>query len=468
MKPGFYRVLALAIVALAASPGATAQQKYELTVKEAVELAFKNVIELKNLQLDYRLQEAKNKEITGAAYPQLTGEASLSHYLKLPLILFPDGSDAAIYGILREEGVKDGSGNPITKSPSPILRQISFQQPWNASVGATLSQLLFQPDVFVGLKARKTALEYANMNVEVAKERIKDSAYQRYYAILIAEKQLIFIKDGIKRLEKLVSDNTVMYKNGFAEKLDIDKVQVQLNNLQSARTVLENSINIAYAAMKFTMGLSQKDTVQLKDTLSIDAIKAGILDDSFNYNDRKEIQLLGKVRRLQELDVKRNQLGYIPTVSAFVNYNINGQASNFVLTDRNAFWLKASIVGVNVNVPIFDGFQRKYKIQQAQLNLKKTDNTITSFKQVIDLDQNIAREGLKNAIISLDIQKRNIDLAQSVYGTTKKKFEQGLGSSFEVLLAESDLQEAQSNYFNALYNAIVSKINYQRAIGKLE
>jgi outer membrane protein TolC len=468
MKPGFRRALALAVLAFTAFINAPAQQRYELTVKEAVELAFKNVIELKNLQLDYQSQEAKNKEITGAAYPQLSGTASMSKYFQLPLILFPDGSESAIYGVLRQEGVKDGSGNAITKSPLPVLRQISFQQPWNASVGATLSQLLFQPDVFVGLQARKTALEYANMNIEVAKERIKDSAYQRYYAILIAEKQLAFIKDGIKRLEKLVSDNTVMYKNGFAEKLDIDKGQVQLNNLQSSKAVLENSINIAYAAMKYVLGLSQQDTIVLKDSLSVDAIKAGILDDAFRYEDRKEIQLLGKVRRLQELDVKRYKLGYIPTVSAFVNYNVNGQSDKFVLTDRNAFWLRAGVVGLNINMPIFDGFQRKYKIQQSQISLKKTENTITAFKQVIDLDQRIAKEGLKNALVSLDIQQRNIELAQSVYNTTKKKFEQGLGSSFEVLLAESELQGAQSNYFTALYNAIVSKINYQRALGKLD
>jgi outer membrane protein len=469
MRRHWLNSLAAGVVLLLLGSGAQAQQKHEMTVKEAVETAFKNVTELKNLQLDYRLQEAKNNEIKGAALPQVTGNLGINHYLQLPLILFPDGTEAAIYNVLAKEDVRNGSGAVVPNRPTFTLRQVSFQQPWNASAGATLNQLLFQPDVFVGLQARKTALDLASINMEVAKERIKDSAYKRYYAILIAEKQLTFIKDGVKRLEKLLNDNTAMYKNGFAEKLDIDKVQVQLNNLKTTQNIIESGIRLSYSAMKFSLGLPQKDTIVLKDSLSIDAIKADILADgeSFQYENRKEIQQLGVAKKLQELDIKRYKLGVFPTVAAFINYSVNGQGQKFILTDRNAFWLRSSLVGLNINVPIFDGFQRKYKMQQAKLNLQKTTNSIDFVKQAIDFEQTITKESLGNALLNLDIQKRNIDLAQQVYNTTKKKFEQGLGSSFEILLAENELQEAQSNYFNAMYNAIVAKISYQKSIGKL-
>ncbi len=147
--------------------------------------------------------------------------------------------------------------------PSPTFQAVSFFQPWNTSAGATLSQLLFQPDVFVGLKARKTSLGYRKANLELVKEQVKDSAYRRYYAILIAEKQAGFLQGGIERLQKLYHDDSVMFINGFAERLDLDKVQVQLTNLQTSKTVLENSIKLAYAALKYSIGISQKDTVVL-------------------------------------------------------------------------------------------------------------------------------------------------------------------------------------------------------------
>lgn len=443
------------------------QKRYQLTVKEAIDLAFNNFATVKNAALDIEIQRAQNREITGQALPQVTGAASLNRYLQLPQILFPDGTSSSIYKILKDEGVKNGSGQPITNIPAPKTQAISFYQPWNVSIGGTLSQLLFQPDVFVGLKARKTALNLSKANLDVVKEGVKDSAYRRYYAILIAQKQTEFLDSGIKRLQKLYHDDSIMYVNGFAEKLDLDKVQVQLTNLQTSQTVLNNSIELAYAGLKYSIGISQSDSVVLKENLTNEDVKRNVLDDNFKYEDRKEIQAIGHSRRLQELNVERYKLEYLPTLSAVASYTGQGQGQKFI-TDKSTTWLKSSLVGLNLSVPIFDGFQRKYKIQQEKFNLQKVDNTIQNLKQVIDLQQTVSKESLKNALLNLDAQQRNVQLAENVYNTTKKKFEAGIGSSFEVLQADTDWQTAQSNYFTNLYNAIIAKISYLSSLGKLD
>jgi len=444
---------------------ANAQQKYELTVKEAVELAFKNVVQLKNAQADYRIQEAKNKEIFGQALPQLTGDISASHYLKLPQILFPDATENRIYSILKEEGVS-GRNGPITKLPGVVFQPVSFQQPWNLSLGATITQLLFQPDVFVGLQARETALNLSESQIEQVKETVKDSAYKRYYAILIAEKQVHFLNEGVKRLEKLYYDDSIMYRNGFAEKLDLDKVQVQLTNLRTQQSWMQNAVQLAYAALKFALGVKQTDTVISKDDLTVANIKENILDVNFKYEDRPEIRTLSDVKRLQELDLKRNRMGYFTTVSLMGNYGVTGMGQKF-FTDPSTLWIRSAFIGVNVSVPIFDGFQRRYKIQQSQFNVEKAENTINNVKEAIDLEQVITKESLKNALLNLDMQERNMELAEKVYNTTKIKFEQGVGSSFEVLQADADYQTAPSNYFTALYNAIIAKTSYLKSLGKL-
>jgi outer membrane protein len=441
---------------------AFAQKRYDLTVKEAVELAFKNVTDIKNAQLDYEIQNAQNKEITGQALPQLTGNGSINRYLKLPQVLFP-ASEEGIYKVLKENGLVPQT----TKAPPPTFTSFSFVQPWNTSIGANLSQLLFQPDVFVGLKARKTALGLSQANLELVKERVKDSAYRRYYAILIAQKQSDFLKGGIERLQKLYHDDSIMFINGFAERLDLDKVQVQLTNLQTSQSVLDNSIKLAYAALKYSIGLSQNDTVILKEGLTNEDIKRNALDDNLKYEDRKEIQAIAYSRRLQELDVQRYKLGYLPTLSAVAGYTISGMGQQFI-TNSSFIWFKSALIGLNLNIPIFDGFQRKYKVQQAQLNLQKVDNAVDNLKQVIDLQYTVSKESLKNALLNLDAQQRNVQLAENVYNTTKKKFEAGIGSSFEVLQADNDWQTAQSNYFTGLYNAIVAKISFQSSLGKLD
>lgn len=446
---------------LQAQTDTTGPKRYELTVKEAVDLAFKNVIELKNARLDYRIQEAKNKEILGQALPQVSGNISANRYLQLPKILFPQ-SEEGIYEVLRRENLLPSTA----KAPPPTLVQFSFQQPWNFNMGATVTQLLFQPDVFVGLQARQAALDYNQALIDQTAEKIKDSAYKRYYAILISEKQLHFLNESVNRLEKLHHDDSIMFKNGFAERLDLDKVQVQLNNLRTTRNVVESAVMLSYAALKFSIGVSQRDTVVLKEDLTTESIKEGVLDEGFKYDDRAELRTLKILQGLQKLDVKRNKLSGIPTVSLAGNYTLTGMGQKF-FTDKNTIWLRSSYVGVNINVPIFSGFQKKYKTQEARLSLEKVNNNIENVKQAIDFEQVLSKESLRNSLVNLDLQERNLELAERVYNSTKIKFEQGVGSSFEVLQADTDYQTAQSNYFNALYSATIARISYLYSLGKL-
>ena len=120
-----------------------------------------------------------------------------------------------------------------------------------------------------------------------------------------------------------------------------------------------------------------------------------------------------------------------------------------------------------MSIPIFDGFQKKNKIKQVDLNLSKVENNISNVKNLIDFEQVVAQSTLKNALLNIDAQQRNLDLAEKVYTTTKKKYEQGLGSSFEVLQTDTEWQRSQSNYFEALYQAVISKVSYLKALGKL-
>lgn len=447
-----------------------AQTEYRLTVKEAVDLALKNVADIKNLRIDSLKQEAQNKEIVGSALPQVSGSAQVAHYLTLPKVLFPSAGRTDIYNVLSQEGVKDGNGATIQPKQEFTVQEFSFVQPWSVTAGVSLNQLLFQPDVFVGLIARKTSIEYAKENIKVQEDKTREQVQKAYYQVLIAEQQLEVLQQSLKRFEKLLSDQEQLYKNGFIEKLDIDKTTVSFNNTKSTETQLKNIIELGYAALKFSMSLNQNDKIVLTEKLSTQTVKENILDDgSFNYNNRGEVRLLNTVQKLQQLDVRRNKLGYAPTLAFFYQFQQQGQLNkNFsAFTGQNWFWFNSNLIGLSLNVPIFDGFQRKYKIQQAKYTLDKTNNTIENVKKAIDFEKNAAQINLRNAILNMDAQQKNLELAERVYNTTKKKYEQGVGSSFEVLQADTELQRAQGNYFDALYNAVVARINYFKAVGQL-
>jgi outer membrane protein len=465
------KVYIVCIGLLLVGSSAYAQQSHELSVQQAVDLALKNVAEVKNLRIDSIKQWAQNKEIVGSALPQVSGNAQVTHYLTLPLILFPSAGATDIYRVLNQEGVKNGSGQTIPAKQEFAINKFSFVQPWNVAAGVSLNQLLFQPDVFVGLIARKTSMEYAKENIKVAEDKTREQVQKAYYQVLIAEQQLSVLQKTLERLGKLLADQEQLFKNGFIEKLDIDKTTVSVNNTRSTETQLKNVIELGYASLKFTLGLAQSDKLVLTDKLTPAVIKQNILDDgSFDYINRSEIRLLTQVQKLQQLDVRRNKLGYIPTLSFFYQFQqqgvLNKDFSTFL--GSNWFWYNSNLIGLNLNVPLFDGFQRKYKTKQAQYTLEKTNNILDNTKKAIDFERNAAQINLRNAIINMDAQQKNLELAERVYNTTKKKYEQGLGSNFEVLTADTELQRAQGNYFEALYQAVVAKISYLKATGKLQ
>ena len=130
-------------------------------------------------------------------------------------------------------------------------------------------------------------------------------------------------------------------------------------------------------------------------------------------------------------------------------------------------WFNSSYIGVSVDVPIFGGFQKDANVKQAQLELEKTNNTIENFKLVIDYEVDSARNSFNNAVINMNAQRKNMDLAEQVYDLTKKKYESGLASTTDISNAQADLTTAQSNYIIALYTAALAKIDYLKAIGKL-
>lgn len=461
--------LGILLLLLISSNGVLAQKVYSLSAKQAADLALQNVTEIKNLQIDRELQISKNKEYVAQAFPQVNGSISTQHFFSIPVTLLPDFISPSVYQVLVDNGVRNGSGTPIVKpSGPPEFFPAQFGVPWQSSAGFTFQQLLFQPDLFIAIRATKKAVALTEANLKVMEDSVKSNVYRSYYSVKIAEKRKQYLDESIVRLKKLRSDQEKLFKNGFAERLDIDKTQVSLNNLMSTSNQIEKLIEIGYASLKFAMAIEQRDSLILTDSLSEDQVKKDLLElTNFQYTDRNEIQLLGVVKDLQGLDLQRQKLSYMPTVATYWNYSRNALGQEFNLFNFENKWFKASVWGINMSIPIFDAGQKGERIRQAKMNLQKTKNTEENLKRAIDLQINASSIIFKNALLTLDMQDQNLELAQRVYNSTVKKYEQGLGSSFELLQTETDLENAEANFFQALYDAINAKIAYTKALGKL-
>ncbi len=442
------------------------QQKHALTAKEAVAYAQKNNTLVKNALLDVQIQEQTNREITANALPKINGSSGIQYTPSIAVQRFPNFIAAGTYGVLADEGVKDGNGNAITMPADFGFIEAAFGSKFLNSIGVDLQQLLFDGQVFVGLQARRTSMEFAAKNVEVTEENIKANIYKIYYQLTAGKSQVGIIDANIARLEKMTEETRKIFEAGFAERLDIDKVTVQLNNLQTERQKVLNTIDNGYLGLKLLMGMPIRDTLVLTDSITYDEIRSGVLEGTvYNYSDRKEYQYAELGKKLNEYNIKRYKLSGLPTVALASNYSRIRQSDKFGFGGN---WNPASQIGLRVSVSIFDGFARAARIQSARIALEQTQNRIDDLKLNIDRDVQQAINNYTNSLATLEAQKRNMELAEKVYNQTRLKFAEGVGSNTEITAAQTDLQTAQNNYILALYDASNAKIDFLKATGKLQ
>jgi outer membrane protein TolC len=355
----FFKKITFLILVLFIADSALAQQQNLFTVKDALDYAMKNSITIKNALVNLQIQKQTNREITSAAFPQLTGSASMNHFPDVAVQSFPNFIAQATYGVLQDEGVKDGNGNAIAGPSDFGLVQAQFGTKYNSNAGLDISQLLFDGQVFVGLQARKATLQFFERQIDVTEAMIKVNVQKIYYQLVVGRQQLTSVDANINRFEKLLNDTRAIYKNGFAEKLDVDKVSVQLNNLKTEKLRLQNQIDAGNAALKFLLNMPQKEQLVLADSLTDYMVKENILEQSYAYADRKEYQLLEAGKKLNEYNIKRYRLSYLPTLAAYGNYYKNAQRNKFSIFGKGP-WFTSSLIGINLSVPIFDGFANPF------------------------------------------------------------------------------------------------------------
>ena len=426
-----------------------AVQAQSYSLKQAVDYAITHQVQVKNSQIDLQNAGAKINEIKAMGLPQVNGSLALTNNIVLQRAFIP----AKIF-------------NPAAADGELIAAKFGVDNSGFASVG--LSQLVFDGSYLLGLKASTVYKDLAVKSVTQPKQQVAENVTKAYYGILVNEKRQGLLALNVARLDTLLKETRELNKQGFVEKIDVQRLDVQANNL---RTELEN-VNrlqeLSYALLKFQMGFPMEEPIRLSESLEkveLATFNTNAAGD-FNYANRIEYSILQTQENLAELDLKSIKAGYLPRLVLNANYGYNAGANAFsdLVTKQ---WFDNAAITVALQIPIFDGFSKKYKAVQSANNLQKVRQSYSLLKSSIDLQRSQASITMKNALESMKEQKANLDLANEISRVTRVKYQQGVGSNLEVLNAESSIKESQANYFTALYNALVAKVELEKANGTL-
>ncbi len=433
-----------------AQGGAIETAPAAFSLQQAIDYAMQNQRDVKNALLDEQIAKQQVKEIASAGLPQINSSLDEMYFFAYP----PQASFGG-----------DFAGLSLPKEYQVF--RMGVKNKFGLSVDAT--QLIFSGEYLLGLKASKVYVELSTRSTQRTKIETVSAVTKAYYTVLINEERSKLLDANVTRLKRTLDETKALFDNGLVEKIDHDRLSVSYNNLLIEQEKVNRLLGMGIYFLKFQIGMDMNARLTLTDKLTDLKFEATevVPTDKFDYTKRVEYGLFETQLHLAQLDFKRRKVAYLPTIAAFGNFSSATFRETFKSTDNGTAWYSGAYVGGKLSLPIFTGLQRNAQYQQTRLKLEQAENNLTYIKQSIDLDLASSAITLQNANSAYVLQKKNIETAEEVVRVSKIKYDTGVGSNLELITAETALKEAQTNYFSALYDALVAKIDYERANGNI-
>ena len=431
-----------------------AQEKptlHHFDLDECIQYALEHNENIKNTNLSMVSAKARVGETLADGLPQIDGAIDLSHNFEIPSTILP--AEAL---------------DPNTTEEGSVAVQFSTAYVGDANI--SLRQMIFDGSYFVGLQAAKTYQELSRKDHIKSQIDVIEAVKKAYYSVLVTNEQMDLVRKNYARTDSLLNETRLMYENGFAEKIDVSRIKVEFNNLTVEKDNIEQTMAISYILLKFQMGMPTGEELLLKD--NIENVEFEVLKEEigtgFRMEDRIEYAQLQTNKALVELDIKNNNVQYLPKLDLYGSLGANtGTEEASELFDVGNNWFSYGIVGVNMSVPIFDGFRKGKRIQQKKIERDQIDNQFDLLENQINVEIEESKANYKKSVENMSAQKENMTLAEEIYTVTKIKYQEGIGSNLEVIEADTSYKQAQTNYYGALYDALVAKIELEKAYGKL-
>lgn len=424
-----------------------AQEVKILSLKDAINYALQNKSEAIKANLAVENSEYQIQEVRSQALPQISANGNLT------------------YNPIIQQTVIDGAsfGQPGTTI------QAEFGQKWTSVAGVSLTQNIFNQQVFRGLKAAKTTREFYKINKDLTDEQVIERVANAYYQVYLQRQKLTVIENNLKNTTKVKEIIKNLFDNGLAKKIDLDRITVTLNNITTTRQQLLNAVEVQENALKFYMGMPMDEKITIPDSeVEVTPLQ---LEESANTALRSEYKLLESQKSLLELNKQAMKSLYYPTLSLTAGYNYIGQGPQMPWGARpsdKVYWSDFSSIGLNLNIPIFTGFGTRAKVRQADIDVREAEADLADTKLSLDLAYKNAKTQIENSLITIENQRQNVTLAQEVLDNTQNNYVNGLATLTDLLDAENSLVESQNNYNNALLEYKLAEIQLIKSKGELK
>jgi outer membrane protein TolC len=415
----------------------------DLSLNQACSLAVEKSVQVQNAKLEQQKALFQFKESQSKLYPQLEGYSSFSYYYAIPKLIVP----GEIFG---QSGL--------------IPIEIGTKYDWSS--GFKAAQMLYNQSYFTSLKLARQMENLSQLSLQQQKEEIVYQVSQVYFLCQNTAKQIDLLSKTMTNTNRLLEISKLQSDNGVIRKVDHARVQVNKNNLQTQTDNLEQLHLQQLGLLKYLIGMEPDRPVSLSDSLSAEPAMA--VREPLDFNSRSEIQLLDKQTDIARLSLKSTNQAYLPTLSGFGQYYYQGQRNefDFFKVGEDKFF-KVGFVGISLNIPVFDGFEKHFKIKQHDIELMQLQNTRKNTIDLFSKEYTDAMWQYNNCSTAMLRQEKNMTIAEETYDISLQGYQQQVVPLSDLLLSESDLTEARLSYYNALMQLKNAELDLKKAKGEL-
>ncbi|MEP1259728.1 TolC family protein, partial [Algoriphagus sp.] len=272
--------------------------------------------------------------------------------------------------------------------------------------------------------------------------------------------------DQLESLEKILQSQ---YDNDLARKVDLNRVKVNLTSIKSELENLEIAIYQREGYLKLLMGIPVQAEITLDQSVAdMDQKVKSFEVNDFNIFDRKDIQVLGVQEQLYEYEYKNIKAAHQPQLVGFAGFNKNAFSENFDFLSQNKTWYQGFLIGLRLEIPIFDGMQTKYKAAQSKVSANQLNLDRLQAEDAAELEYQNAVNKYYNSLSTLASLDSNLDLANDVMSETTLLYKEGVSPLTDLLAAETTQREAQANYNNQIIQVRIAQLEILNSSGKIK
>ncbi len=471
--------MALAAGMIACMAGQEPAEEMVLDLQGAVSHAISYNKSLKNARMEVERSRASVWESIARGLPQLDGAVDYMTYFNYELTFSFGGGDFTFteqqiqealnqtmteFPAATSQGLYDhAAGNYFDNTLQSMMPATTILMSDQSTAKLQLSQLIFSGQYIVGIQTAKLARIISEQNLEFNELNIKEAVISSYYLVLITEESLGILDQNVENLRETLGQTQKMFTTGMAEKTDVDQIRITVNQLENARKALERNLELNYNMLRFQLGLDPDVRVRLTDNLEslfMTMEPESTLVLPFSIENNVTYQIMKSQEEINRKLMAMEQWNYAPTLAGFYNYNAKIMTTGFDMTPNH-------MAGLSLAVPIFSSGMRKARVDQAKIDYDMAQNNRSILEDQLYLQEKQIRYNLQSSLENYHTQKENVEVAQSVYDSYRRKFEQGMATSLELTQANGNYLDAESNYMTAILEVMNAKLALDKLMNNL-